>query len=84
MVIMHDCPLRERYVAARINPAAPGGRGATTGGGPAAWADSKKKWRASSRTLGRNSGQYKIVRWNVILLRDAFTVKDRCEKPASG
>lgn len=29
-----------RYVAARINPSAPGGRGATTGGDPGAWADS--------------------------------------------
>jgi dienelactone hydrolase len=29
-----------RYVATRINPSAPGGRGATTGGDPAAWADS--------------------------------------------
>ena len=29
-----------RYVAARINPNAPSGRGATTGGDPAAWADS--------------------------------------------
>jgi dienelactone hydrolase len=38
-----DSPFRERYVAARINPAAPGGRGATTGGNPAAWADSKKE-----------------------------------------
>jgi dienelactone hydrolase len=29
-----------RYVAARINANAPSGRGATTGGDPAAWADS--------------------------------------------
>jgi dienelactone hydrolase len=29
-----------RYVGARINPAVPGGRGATTGGDPDAWADS--------------------------------------------
>lgn len=29
-----------RYVAARVNPNAPGGRGATTGGDAAAWADS--------------------------------------------
>jgi dienelactone hydrolase len=29
-----------RYVATRVNPNAPGGRGATTGGDPAAWADS--------------------------------------------
>jgi dienelactone hydrolase len=35
-----DSPNRVRYVAARINPTAPGGRGATTGGDPAAWADS--------------------------------------------
>jgi dienelactone hydrolase len=35
-----DSPHRLRYVAARVNPNAPGGRGATTGGDPAAWADS--------------------------------------------
>ena len=35
-----DSPNRVRYVAARINPNAPGGRGATTGGDPLAWADS--------------------------------------------
>ena len=29
-----------RYVAARVNANAPGGRGATTGGDPQAWADS--------------------------------------------
>jgi dienelactone hydrolase len=29
-----------RYVAARVNTNAPGGRGATTGGDPQAWADS--------------------------------------------
>ena len=29
-----------RYVASRINPAAPGGRGATTGGNAEAWSDS--------------------------------------------
>jgi dienelactone hydrolase len=29
-----------RYVATRVNANAPGGRGATTGGDPAAWADS--------------------------------------------
>jgi dienelactone hydrolase len=29
-----------RYVATRVNATAPGGRGATTGGDPAAWADS--------------------------------------------
>jgi dienelactone hydrolase len=35
-----DSPNPVRYVAARINPTAAGGRGATTGGDPAAWADS--------------------------------------------
>ncbi|MGH8686594.1 MAG: dienelactone hydrolase family protein [Burkholderiales bacterium] len=35
-----DSPHAARYVAARINANAPGGRGATTGGNPAAWADS--------------------------------------------
>jgi len=35
-----DSPNPVRYVAARINPSAPSGRGATTGGNPAAWADS--------------------------------------------
>jgi dienelactone hydrolase len=35
-----DSPNPVRYVAARINPNAAGGRGATTGGDPAAWADS--------------------------------------------
>jgi dienelactone hydrolase len=35
-----DSPNRIRYVAARINPHAPGGRGATTGGDPSAWTDS--------------------------------------------
>src|SRR4029077_9667670 len=35
-----DSARPERYVAARINPNAPGGRGATTGGDPVAWADS--------------------------------------------
>lgn len=35
-----DSPNRVRYVAARVNPNAPGGRGATTGGDPGAWADS--------------------------------------------
>jgi dienelactone hydrolase len=38
-----DSPRPERYVAARINPVAPGGRGATTGGNPEAWADSRKE-----------------------------------------
>jgi len=35
-----DSPNPVRYVATRINPHAAGGRGATTGGDPAAWADS--------------------------------------------
>ena len=35
-----DSSRPERYVAARINSNAPGGRGATTGGDPVAWADS--------------------------------------------
>jgi dienelactone hydrolase len=35
-----DSPNPVRYVATRINPNAPNGRGATTGGDPAAWADS--------------------------------------------
>lgn len=35
-----DSPNPVRYVAARINPSAAGGRGATTGGNPEAWADS--------------------------------------------
>jgi dienelactone hydrolase len=35
-----DSARPERYVATRINPNAPGGRGATTGGDPVAWADS--------------------------------------------
>jgi dienelactone hydrolase len=35
-----DSPNPVRYVATRINPSAPGGRGATTGGHPEAWADS--------------------------------------------
>ena len=35
-----DSPHPERYVATRVNPSAPGGRGATTGGHPEAWADS--------------------------------------------
>jgi dienelactone hydrolase len=38
-----DSPRPERYVAARINPVAPGGRGATTAGNPEAWADSRKE-----------------------------------------
>jgi hypothetical protein len=32
-----------RYVPGRVNPSAPGGYGATTGGHPAAWADSIKE-----------------------------------------
>jgi dienelactone hydrolase len=35
-----DSPRPERYVAERINPTAPGGRGATTGGNVEAWRDS--------------------------------------------
>ena len=35
-----------RYVGTRINGNAPGGRGATTGGDPAAWADSKEQVKA--------------------------------------
>jgi dienelactone hydrolase len=35
-----DSPHPERYVATRINPGVPGGRGATTGGHAGAWADS--------------------------------------------
>ena len=35
-----DSPNPVRYVATRINPSAPSGRGATTGGDPRAWADS--------------------------------------------
>jgi dienelactone hydrolase len=35
-----DSANRVRYVAARINPSVPGGRGATTGGNAVAWADS--------------------------------------------
>lgn len=34
-----DGPKPVRYVPTRINANAPGGRGATTGGDPAAWAD---------------------------------------------
>ena len=34
-----DSARPERYVKERINPSAPGGRGATTGGQPEAWAD---------------------------------------------
>jgi dienelactone hydrolase len=35
-----DSPNPVRYVAPRVNPGVPGGRGATTGGDPRAWADS--------------------------------------------
>jgi dienelactone hydrolase len=35
-----DSPNPVRYVGTRINPSVPGGRGATTGGDAAAWADS--------------------------------------------
>jgi dienelactone hydrolase len=35
-----DSPYPVRYVAERVNSSAPGGRGATTGGDPVAWADS--------------------------------------------
>lgn len=35
-----DSPYPVRYVSTRINPNAAGGRGATTGGDPQAWADS--------------------------------------------
>jgi dienelactone hydrolase len=35
-----DSPRPQRYLATRINPNAPGGRGATTGGDPVAWANS--------------------------------------------
>ena len=35
-----------RYLASRVNPNVPGGRGATTGGNPEAWADSIREVRA--------------------------------------
>jgi len=38
-----DSPFPVRYVAQRINPAAPGGRGATTGGNAAAWEDARQE-----------------------------------------
>ena len=38
-----DSPNPVRYDAARINANAPSGRGATTGGDPAAWADSVRE-----------------------------------------
>ena len=40
-----------RYVPTRVNPNTPSGRGATTGGDPAAWAD-------SSREVGTFFGRY--------------------------
>lgn len=39
-----------RYVPTRINVNAPGGRGATTGGDPAAWADAARWSRSSAGT----------------------------------
>ena len=49
-----DSPRRQRFIATRINPNAPGGRGATTGGNPAAWADSIREIIAFfDRHLGR-------------------------------
>ena len=41
-----DSPNPERFVPTRVNPNAPGGRGATTGGNPAAWADSIREVEA--------------------------------------
>lgn len=41
----------ERYVAERINPSAPGGRGATTGGNVEAWTDAVRQVKAF---FGRN------------------------------
>jgi dienelactone hydrolase len=35
-----DSPMPSRYLAGRVNPNAPGGRGATTGGDPRAWQES--------------------------------------------
>ena len=46
-----DSARPERYVAARINPSSPTGRGATTGGHPEAWADSV---RQVSAFFGKN------------------------------
>ncbi len=49
-----DSSRPERYVAARINSNAPGGRGATTGGDPVAWADSIREVAAFfERHLGQ-------------------------------
>jgi dienelactone hydrolase len=46
-----DRPLR--FVATRVNINAPGGRGATTGGDPRAWADSiRRVVEFFERTLG--------------------------------
>ncbi|MEW6262894.1 MAG: dienelactone hydrolase family protein [Thermodesulfobacteriota bacterium] len=48
-----DSPKPARYDASRVNPNAPGGRGATTGGNPQAWADSI---REVSSFFGRHLG----------------------------
>jgi len=49
-----DSPNPVRYIAARINLNAPGGRGATTGGNPDAWADSIREVTAFfDRHLGQ-------------------------------
>jgi hypothetical protein len=49
-----DSPNPVRYVGTRINPSVPGGRGATTGGDAAAWADSIREVTAFfERHLGR-------------------------------
>jgi dienelactone hydrolase len=48
-----DSPNPVRYVAARVNPNAPGGRGATTGGDAVSWADSI---REVADFLGRHLG----------------------------
>jgi acetyl esterase/lipase len=40
-----------RYVATRVNPNTPSGRGATTGGDPAAWADRIREVGAFLRPL---------------------------------
>lgn len=49
-----DGPSPVRYVAARVNANAPGGRGATTGGNAAAWTDSI---REVTVFFGRHLGQ---------------------------
>jgi dienelactone hydrolase len=41
-----DSPRPKRYVAERINPSSPSGRGATTEGNAAAWADSIREVQA--------------------------------------